>query len=222
MQTPLSGADVPSSSSGLHPPMRQPLSAPARDPKRGEANSGPPRACGDLLGNNQRRRISGPPRACGDLLGNNQQMRLANRNRWLRPGLALLCVQAAFVAGWALLSPRSFFSDFPGIAGSWVKALPPYSEHLVRDVGGLYLGFAILFALAGFSLDRTLVKAVLASWLPFALLHLYFHLSHMERLGGTTQVLQTIALGAVAIIPALLLFSLRGRGASGFAMRPKL
>jgi hypothetical protein len=149
-------------------------------------------------------------------------MRLANRNRRLRGWLTLLCLQAGVVAGWALLAPRSFYSNFPGIAGSWVKALPPYNEHLVRDVGGLYLGFALLFALAASSLDRTLVKAALGSWLPFALLHLYFHVTHMERLGGMAKVVQTIALAAIVVIPAALLFTLRGRGTSGFAMRPKL
>jgi hypothetical protein len=29
-----------------------------------------------------------------------------------------------------------------------VNLISPYNEHLVTDVGGLYLGFAVLFALA--------------------------------------------------------------------------
>ena len=33
---------------------------------------------------------------------------------------------------------RSFYEDFP-LGRGWVEALPAYSEHLVRDVGGLFL-----------------------------------------------------------------------------------
>jgi len=48
------------------------------------------------------------------------------------------------VGFWALLAPRSFYDDFPGGGRSWVSALPPYNEHLVRDVGGLPSNLAVV------------------------------------------------------------------------------
>jgi hypothetical protein len=54
------------------------------------------------------------------------------------------------------LVPRTFYDDFP-FGRAWVEMLPPYNEHLVSDVGGFYLGFALLFAWAAVSLHRALV-----------------------------------------------------------------
>ena len=42
---------------------------------------------------------------------------------------------------YALFAPSSFYSDFP-LGRGWVEALPAYNEHLVRDVGGLFLATA--------------------------------------------------------------------------------
>jgi hypothetical protein len=132
-----------------------------------------------------------------------------------------MALQAGVVAGWALLWPRSFFTDFPVIGGAWVADFPPYNEHLVRDVGALYLGFVVLFLSAASSLEITLVRAALISWLPFALIHLYFHIAHLGRMSGTEKVLQTTALALVVLIPILLLRSMTRRSASGFSRRPR-
>ena len=61
--------------------------------------------------------------------------------RW---ALVLLCLSALAVAVPALFAPADFFRSFP-LGRGWVQALPPYNEHLTRDVGGLYLGVAVLF-----------------------------------------------------------------------------
>ena len=61
---------------------------------------------------------------------------------------AALWITAASAAGVGLLAafaPRSFYDDFPYV-GHWVDRLPPYNEHLVTDVGALYLGFALVLA----------------------------------------------------------------------------
>ena len=52
---------------------------------------------------------------------------------------------------YALFFPRSFYGDFP-LGRGWVEALPAYNEHLVRDVGGLFLATgAVLIAGLGSS-----------------------------------------------------------------------
>jgi hypothetical protein len=137
-------------------------------------------------------------------------------NPWLRPGLLLLGAQAAVVGGWAVLSPRSFYGEFPVFGGSWVNALPPYNEHLIRDVGGLYIGFALLFFVAAFTLEPILVKAALIAWLPFAALHFFFHATHLEGLTFSEKVLQLVSLGIVVLLPLALLWGQRRRGSTFF------
>ena len=52
---------------------------------------------------------------------------------------------------YALLAPRSFYEDFPFGRG-WVEALPAYNEHLVRDVGALFLATAVVLLAAAWFL----------------------------------------------------------------------
>ena len=52
----------------------------------------------------------------------------------------------------------------------WVELLPPYNEHLIRDVGGFYLAFALLFAWAALRPSRQLVIPLAAAWSVAALL----------------------------------------------------
>jgi hypothetical protein len=129
--------------------------------------------------------------------------------RWLRLGLWVLAFQAALVGLWALFGPRSFYEDFPWAGFSWVSALPPYNEHLVRDVGGLYTGFAVLFTWAAADSDPRLVKPVLIAWLPFAVAHLIFHYNNLKGLSTIEQAGQLGALGLAALLPLGLLLALR-------------
>jgi hypothetical protein len=122
----------------------------------------------------------------------------------LRAGLLFLLLSALLVGTWALLAPRSFFDDFPGLGMIWVKPLPKYSEHLVRDIGGLNLGFALLFGWAASTLERRLIQATSLAWLIYAIPHLIFHAFHLERLSTEEAVLQTVALGLLVLVPIVL------------------
>lgn len=126
-----------------------------------------------------------------------------------------MVAQAALVGVWALLAPRSFFRDFPAIGGAWVNALPPYNEHFVRDIGGLNLGFALLFFASASTLDVTLIRTSLGAWLLYALPHFLFHITNMERLSGSEKVFQTLALGALIVVPVGLLMATRRRRVRG-------
>lgn len=114
--------------------------------------------------------------------------------RW---ALGLLAFSAATVGILALLAPRSFYDDFP-LGGGWVRALPPYNEHLTRDVGGLYLGFAVLFVWAAVTLRRTLVVPVCVAWSVFSAAHLAFHAAHGE--GAPEFALQLVSLAGVLVL----------------------
>ena len=127
------------------------------------------------------------------------------RDLWLRAGLGLLAVAAAVVGAWALLAPRSFYGDFPGGGRSWVSAVGPYNEHLVRDVGGLNLALALLLAAAAVLLERRLVIVVLVAYLVNAVPHFIFHVSHMDELSTGDQVGQTVSLALAVLLPLALL-----------------
>ena len=113
--------------------------------------------------------------------------------------MGFLCLSAAVIGLTAAVLPRTFYDDFPFVAG-WVELLPPYNEHLVTDVGGLYLGFAVMFAWAAWTLERTLVQAVCVAWLLTAALHLFFHAGHLEGF-STADAIAEIASLALLLAP---------------------
>jgi hypothetical protein len=122
----------------------------------------------------------------------------------LRAGLLFLLFSALLVGVWALLAPRSFYDDFPSLGMAWVKPLPKYNEHLVRDVGGLHLAFAFLFGWAAITLDRRIIQVSSLAWLLYAIPHLIFHLLHLEKLSTQEAVLQTTALSLLVLVPLVL------------------
>lgn len=129
--------------------------------------------------------------------------------RRLRLGLWFLAATAALPGIWALLSPRSFFTDFPGFGFAWVAAQPPFNKHLIMDVGAFYLGFAVIFAFAAVRMKRTLTVGLLVGWLVFAVPHFFFHLTHVEGLDNTEKISLWISLGVSVALPLYLLTSVR-------------
>ena len=117
-----------------------------------------------------------------------------------RTTLGFLFVAAVTIGLTATVLPRTFYDDFPFLA-HWVELLPPYNEHLVTDVGGLYLGFAVLFAWAAWTVDRTLVRAVCVAWLLAATLHLIFHSGHLAGFGTADAVAEIVTLALLLVPP---------------------
>jgi hypothetical protein len=131
------------------------------------------------------------------------------RNKLLRAGLVALAILQTVVGGWALGLPRGFYQYFPLPGHRWVTMLPPYNGHLVRDYGGLCLGFALLFVIGALSLERRLVAAILASYEFFTVPHFIFHVSHLEHFPFVDAIAQTASLGLAAAVPLVLLAVLR-------------
>jgi hypothetical protein len=125
-----------------------------------------------------------------------------NSPRSARLALGFLCVAALTIGLTAAFLPRTFYDDFPFLA-SWVELLPPYNEHLVTDVGGLYLGFAVLFGWAAWTLERTLVRAVCVAWLLTATLHLFFHAGHLESFSTADAIAEITSLALLLLPPPL-------------------
>jgi hypothetical protein len=127
------------------------------------------------------------------------------QRRLLRGGIAVMAVTPALVGIWATISPRGFYDDFPGLGHAWVSAVGAYDEHLVRDVGALYLGSLVLLALAWVWLDRRLVQAALVSYAVAALPHLIYHCTALESFSTGDAVAEIGGLALNVVLPLGLL-----------------
>jgi hypothetical protein len=131
------------------------------------------------------------------------------QRRWLRGGIAVLAVTPASVGIWATLSPRSFYEDFPGIGQPWVTLVGAYDEHLVRDVGALYLGALVLLGFAWAWLDRRLVQAALASYAVAALPHFIYHCTALDGFSTGDALAEIAGLALNVALPLVLLWVAR-------------
>ena len=121
-----------------------------------------------------------------------------------RVALWFLAAEAALVAVPALLAPRYFYDSFP-FGASWVEMLPPFNQHLISDVGGFNLAFALLFAWAAATLRRPLIVPLCGAWGIAALVHFVYHVTHLDGWVAGDAVAQTLSLAlvlAVAVIAA--------------------
>jgi hypothetical protein len=128
----------------------------------------------------------------------------------LRLLLWLLAVPNLVTGAWAAFSPRSFYDDFPGAFGrEWVAPDGPFNEHLVRDVGGLFLALGIVTVIAALTLSLPLVRAVAIASLVFAVIHLGYHVRHLDPFDATDSVaiITSLALGPVLAVVVLVLAS---------------
>ena len=111
-------------------------------------------------------------------------------------------MEAALVAVPALLAPRYFYDSFP-LGASWVDRLPPFNQHLITDVGGFYLAFALLFAWAAVTLQRPLVVPLCIVWAVAALVHFVYHVTHLDGFDAADAIAQTVLLALVVAVPLI-------------------
>ena len=108
---------------------------------------------------------------------------------------------------WATLAPASFYDEFPFGRG-WVAALPAYNEHLMRDVGGLFLATGFVLLAAAWAMERRLAAVALASYLLFSVPHTVYHLFNLGPYASGDAVANVIALAATVLLPIWLLYRL--------------
>lgn len=128
------------------------------------------------------------------------------RNRGpIRALLVLLGVPQGLIGLWALLAPRSFYDGFPFGTDGWVNPLGPFDEHLVRDVGALFVGLAVLTTVAAVRLRRPLVTLAAAVWLIFAVPHTIWHVANLEPFGTADAIANAATLAWTVVGGALVL-----------------
>jgi hypothetical protein len=129
----------------------------------------------------------------------------------VRLGLLVLAATAAYPGIWALFWPHSFFSRFPGFGYQWVASSPPYNEHLITDVGGFYLGFAVLLFVAALMADRRVTRVSLVAWLVFSIPHVVWHARHVTGDSTVDRWGSVVTLGAGVLLALVLLLVGRRR-----------
>jgi len=128
-----------------------------------------------------------------------------------RVALAVLAFGSAPLAFWASFAPRQFYDDFPGGGRNWVAVDGPYNEHLVRDVGALSLALLVVVVFAFVTLSVPLVRATAAAFLANGVLHVAYHLRHLDLYDTADQV---ASIGGLVLVPVVALVLL------GATMRP--
>ena len=126
-------------------------------------------------------------------------------------GVLLLTLSVAYPGIWALFSPRSFFLHFPGFGQEWTRAFPPYSEHLVRDVGSFFFAFAVLLGGAAVSAERRLIRFSLLGYLVFSIPHLIWHSQHATGASSVDKWGPVVALALGVVLSLAILVALRRR-----------
>ncbi len=116
---------------------------------------------------------------------------------------------------YALIAPHSFYEDFP-LGRGWVEALPAYNEHLVRDVGALFLATAVVLVAAVIYLERRLVLVTLLSFLTFSVPHLIYHALNLGVYDAGDAFANVVSLALTVVAPlALLAAMLRAPAKAG-------
>jgi len=132
------------------------------------------------------------------------------RALWTRIGLAYLAVGYALVGFWAAFAPRSFYTDFPGAGRHWISPDGPYNQHLIRDVGELNLALLVVVVAAAVTLSLPLVRAALVATLVNGVLHVVYHLGHVDMFSSGDQVAIIGSLVLAPVVALVLLVAVRG------------
>lgn len=120
--------------------------------------------------------------------------------------LGFLALTALYTGAWAYFSPKGWHENFPGFGLSWLPQLGPYNEHLAKDAGAMFLALSALTIIALRHVRNTLVvQTTGAVWLVFNVLHLSYHMQHLDMYGTRDQVLNVVTLSVLVLLSALLL-----------------
>ena len=120
----------------------------------------------------------------------------------------ILWVTAAiglFVGLWAAAWPDSFYTSFPGLGRVWIAVDGPFNEHLIRDVGSLYLALAAASIAATFSRTPDAGRVVGVAWAVFGIPHFVYHASQFAEMAPIDVIGNAVSLGASLLLGVVLM-----------------
>lgn len=121
----------------------------------------------------------------------------------VRAGLGILALLQGIVGVWASLAPTSFYRTFPLPGHPWVSLLPPYNEHLTRDVGELSLALTVVLTAAAVT-GRWLLSAVaVGAAAVYAVPHAVFHFLHLEGFPTPDAIAQSVGIALQLVVVAV-------------------
>jgi hypothetical protein len=127
--------------------------------------------------------------------------------------LGLLAVIQAVIGGWALIAPASFYTGLPAAGHPWVALLPPFNEHLVRDVGALSLALAVVLVVAAGSSQSLMIRTAVAAFAVYTVAHTVFHARHLEGFSVLDATAQMVGFGLqLGLAATALLCTFGGEG----------
>jgi hypothetical protein len=119
--------------------------------------------------------------------------------------LAFSAALALFVGIWAYGAPHGFYDSFPGVLGSWVSVDGPFNEHLIRDVGAMYLALGAASIGGLLWRDRAVFRILGVAWTVFGTLHFAYHALHLEHMPLESAIGEMVALGVSLLLGVVLL-----------------
>lgn len=126
-------------------------------------------------------------------------------NRQRIQNLALLVIAIAMlpVGVQAAFAPKSFYDDFP-LGRGWIATEGgAYNEHLIRDVGVLFLAMCIVTLWT--ALRSRPARPIAVAWLVQGVLHVVYHADHLD---GYKSIDKIGLIGSLAFVPVLALIAL--------------
>lgn len=128
--------------------------------------------------------------------------------RWVRWGtLIALAVPQLLIGVWAVLAPRHFFDEFPGVGPLLVAAEPPFNRHLMTDAGGAFLATGVALLIAVVWPRRQLMMMAIVTYLAFAIQHAFYHAAHeAPGLSSSEDAMNVLMLVSSVIAAGVLLW----------------
>lgn len=110
---------------------------------------------------------------------------------------AVTALPQTVIGAWAVLTPRGWYDDFPGIGPALAAAEPPFNAHLVTDAGAGLLATGLLLLGASVLGGLPEIRMAAIAYLLFNVPHLAYHAAHPSPLlPALNDVLNVVLLAA--------------------------
>lgn len=133
--------------------------------------------------------------------------------RGIRIAAALVALPQFVTGVWAVVSPQTWYDDFPGVGPKLVSAIPPYNDHLATDAGAGLLATALIVIIAAWWGDLAALRIALIGFLVFDGLHGFFHVTNPSPHLSSGENLYSSGVLVVEFVLASILLALAVRTA---------